>query len=97
MTKTTLTEQYVLIETEDIDFSMLREVINQVAKTRYRFDQKVFSEPYAPYYDAYKNQTFVVDHVSSEDESGSHVWLTCISDASIKVSGYIHLDELVIE
>jgi hypothetical protein len=97
LTKTTLTEQYVLVEAEDIDFSMLRAAINQIAKTRYRFDQKVFSEPYAPYYDDYRDQTFVIDHASSEDALSNHVWLTCISDSSIKVSKYVHLDQLVIE
>lgn len=87
----------MLIETDDIDFTMLRAAINMIAKTQYRFHEKVFREPYAPYYDAYYNQTFVIDHASSEDNSGNHVWLTCISDESIKVDGYVHLDQLVIK
>jgi len=95
--KTTLIDSYVLVETEDIDFSMLRSAINMLAKTRYRFHDKVFEEPYTPYFDAYRGHTFVIDHASSEDETGNHVWLTCISDDSVKVSGYVHLDQLVIE
>jgi len=87
----------VLVEAEDIDFSMLRSAVNMLAKTRYRFHEILFREPYAPYYDAYRNQIFVIDHTSTEDESGNHVWLTCISDERIKVSGYVHLEQLVIE
>ena len=97
MTKITSNDSYVLIETEDIDFSMLRSAINMLAKTRYRFHDKVFHEPYAPYYDSYLGQTFVIDHASAEDETGNHVWLTCISDENIKVSRYIYLEQLVIE
>ena len=96
MNKTTITEQYVLVETDDIDFTMLRAAINMMAKTQYRFHDKVFLEPYTPYYDAYHGHTFVIDHASSEDETGNHVWLTCISDENIKVGGYIHLDQLEI-
>lgn len=97
MTRTTLTDTFVLVETDDIDFSMLRSAINMLAKTQYVFHDKVFSEPYTPYYDAYRGHTFVIDHASDEDETGNHVWLTCISDDSIKVAGYVHLDQLVIK
>ncbi len=97
MNKTTITDAYVLVETEDIDFTMLRAAINMMAKTQYHFHDKVFLEPYAPYYDAYRGHTFVIDHASSEDETGNHVWLTCISDENIKVAGYVHLDQLVIK
>ncbi len=87
----------MLIETDDIDFTMLRAAINMIAKTQYHFHDKVFLEPYAPYYDAYRGHTFVIDHASTEDETGNHVWLTCVSDESIKVAGYVHLDQLVIK
>lgn len=97
MNKTTITENFVLVETDDIDFNMLRAAINMMAKTHYHFHDKVFLEPYAPYYDAYRGHTFVIDHASTEDETGNHVWLTCVSDENIKVAGYVHLDQLVIK
>lgn len=97
MTNVTTTEHYVLIETDDIDFTMLRAAINMLAKTQYHFHDKVFAEPYTPYYDAYRGHTFVIDHASNEDKTGNHVWLTCISDDSVKVAGYIHLDQLIIK
>jgi hypothetical protein len=97
LTKTTLTETFVLVETDDIDFTMLRAAINMIAKTQYTFHDKVFKEPYTPYFDSYKGHTFVIDHASDEDETGNHVWLTCISDDSVKVAGYVHLDQLVIK
>lgn len=96
MNNVTITDEYVLVETDDIDFTMLRAAINMLAKTQYRFHDKVFSEPYTPYYDAYSGHTFVIDHASTEDETGNHVWLTCVSDDSIKVAGYVHLDQLEI-
>jgi hypothetical protein len=60
----------------------------------YRFKNKVYEKPYAPYYDQYQDQTFVIDHYSKEDRLRQHVWLTCVSDPSIIVAGYVELDQL---
>ena len=60
----------------------------------YKFKDVVYKKPYAPYYDKYKDQTFVIDHYSKEDESQQHVWLTCVSDPSIVVAGYVELHQL---
>jgi hypothetical protein len=60
----------------------------------YRFKNKVYEKPYAPYYDQYQDQTFVIDHYSKEDPLRQHVWLTCVSDPSIIVAGYVELDQL---
>lgn len=61
---------------------------------KYRFCEKVYSAPYAPYYDSYRDHVFVIDHYSEEDESRQHVWLTCVSDPDIVVKGYVELDQL---
>ena len=60
----------------------------------YRFRDKVFSAPYAPYYDQYHGHTFRIDHYGEEDETRQHVWLTCVSDPGIVVKGYVELDQL---
>lgn len=54
------------------------------------FRAKVYRDPYAPYYDAYKGHKFKV--VALHDDS--HVELTCISDPTVQVGGYVHQDEL---
>jgi hypothetical protein len=56
----------------------------------YQFHPKVFTRPYAPYYDAYKDHHFVIDHVAE----GDHVWLRCI-DGDVAVDGYVELDQLI--
>jgi hypothetical protein len=60
----------------------------------YRFKDFVYKKPYAPYYDHYQGHTFVIDHYSEEDQSQQHVWLTCVSDPSILVRGYVELNQL---
>jgi hypothetical protein len=60
----------------------------------YQFHPKVFTQPYAPYFDAYKGHQFVVDHVHPEPEATDHVWLRCI-DGDVAVDGYVELDQLV--
>ena len=60
----------------------------------YRFRDKVFSAPYAPYYDQYRGHTFCIDYYMAEDESQQHVWLTCVSDPSIVVKGYVEMNQL---
>lgn len=54
------------------------------------FRSKVFSAPYTPYYDAYRGHKFKVVGI----HYGDHVELTCISDPSVQVAGYVHDDEL---
>jgi len=58
------------------------------------FKNKVYKPPYAPYYDRYKGHTFKIDHFLVEDESLQHVWLECITDCDLKVSGYVELHQL---
>lgn len=60
----------------------------------YKFKDFVYEKPYAPYYDDYRGHEFTIDHYSDEDESQQHVWLTCVSDSSILVSGYVELHQL---
>lgn len=55
------------------------------------FHDKVFSSPYAPYYDEYKDQLFEVLAI----HEGDHYELICISDFSVNVKGYVHGDELI--
>jgi hypothetical protein len=62
--------------------------------TTFKFRELVYRSPYAPYYDAYKGHKFVIDHYSKEDDTGQHVWLTCVSDSSILVAGYVELYQL---
>lgn len=57
----------------------------------YKFKDIVYEEPYSPYFDDYKNQTFIIDHYMQEDETNQHVWLICIDDKSVKVKGYVEL------
>ena len=62
----------------------------------YKFKEKVYAPPYAPYYDQYQGHTFSIDHYSKEDKSRQHVWLTCVSDSSILVRGYVEIHQLEI-
>ena len=61
----------------------------------YIFHNRVYNKPFAPYYDAYKEHIFSIDHVMKEDTTGEHVWVVCIDDPSIKVNGYVHRKDLV--
>lgn len=63
-------------------------------KQVYKFKDEVYDPPYAPYYDQYKGHVFVIDHVSAEDETGEHVWLSCVDDCGLVVNGYVHLYNL---
>ncbi len=56
------------------------------------FVPKVYEPPYAPYYDAYKNQTF---RVAAYHYQYTHVEVKCVSDPTIKVAGYVHPDEIM--
>ena len=58
------------------------------------FKGVVYEPPYAPHYDKYKGHTFKIDHFHDEDESLQHVWLECITDYDLKVSGYVELSQL---
>jgi len=60
---------------------------------QFQFHSKVFSAPYAPYYDEYRGEVFEIDHVHPEDDE--HVFLRCVSNPEIKVKGAVHRDELV--
>ena len=62
--------------------------------TRYRFRDFVYEKPYAPYYDRYREHEFSIDYYSAEDDTDQHVWLTCVSDPSILVKGYVELYQL---
>lgn len=65
------------------------------AKRLYRFQDYVYEGPYIPFYDAYKGQEFIIDHYMKEDERKEHVWLTCVSEPSIIVNGYLHFYDLI--
>lgn len=54
------------------------------------FRSKVFAEPYAPYYDAYKGHHFQVVAI----HYGDHVELKCVTDPNLMVDGFVHNDEL---
>ena len=61
---------------------------------KYVFHERVYDEPFMPYYDEYKGHTFEVDHLHPEDPEG-HVFMRCVSDPSIKVKGAVHWEDLV--
>lgn len=61
---------------------------------KYRFRDFVYEKPYAPYYNSYRGHEFTIDHYSAEDETQQHVWLTCVTDPSILVRGYVELHQL---
>ena len=63
-------------------------------KKRYKFKAYVYEGAYAPYYDAYKDQVFTVDHHMVEDTSKQHVWLICVSNPDIIIGGYVHYHDL---
>ena len=60
----------------------------------FKFKDFVYEKPYAPYYDRYRGHEFAIDHYLKEDETQQHVWLTCVSDPSIVVTGYVELYQL---
>jgi len=62
--------------------------------TTFKFKDFVYEKPYAPYYDRYRGHEFAIDHYLKEDEMQQHVWLTCVSDPSIVVAGYVELYQL---
>lgn len=58
----------------------------------YFFKPHVYEKPFAPYYDLYKNHTFVIIGYHPEDKN--HVYLKCYDNSSIKVNGYVDLNDL---
>ena len=68
-----------------------------IHKAKVTFKAHVYAPPFAPYYDAYKGHVFVIDHRHPEPEATDHVWLECIDDPSVKVQGYVELDDLAEE
>lgn len=60
------------------------------AGTYVYFHEKVFREPYSPYYDNYKNHKFRI--VKTHEDN--HYELECISDPNLIVKGWVHGDEL---
>lgn len=61
---------------------------------KYKFKNYVYIL-FEPFYDKYKGHEFVVSHYHPEDEYNEHVWLICVSDASITVDGYVNIDGLM--
>lgn len=61
----------------------------------YRFHDRMFEDPYRPYYEVYRDHVFRICHYHPEDETGGHVWLICDDDPEIKVKGYVHFTDLV--
>jgi hypothetical protein len=63
-----------------------------------KFKNKVYTEPYAPYYDLYKDHVFQIDKIGHPDEDepidNRHVLLKCLDNPSLLVAGYVHEDEL---
>lgn len=61
---------------------------------KYQFKKRVFAPPFAPYYDNYRGHQFVIDHAHPDAEAVGHVWLTCVDDPSVKVDGYVEMEDL---
>lgn len=64
-----------------------------------RFHEKVFDEPYTPYYDEYAGYVFVIEEIITEDEEDgykpvTHYKLRCLN-GDVIVQGNIHQDEIV--
>jgi hypothetical protein len=57
----------------------------------YKFKQYKYGLYYSPYYEQYKDHVFTVTHST---ESSDCVWLTCITDPSIEIVGYVHVANL---
>lgn len=53
------------------------------------FTDKVFEPPYAPHYATYRGHVF---RIVTYHHNRSHLELCCISDPTIIVNGYVHLD-----
>jgi hypothetical protein len=60
------------------------------------FHDRVYDMPFKPYYDAYKGHMFTIDHEHHEDDTGEHVWVTCVTQPSLKVNGYVDRMDLVV-
>lgn len=54
------------------------------------FRSRVYEPPFSPYYDAYKGHKFKVVKL----HHGDHIELTCVSDPTVKVNGYVHVEDL---
>jgi len=66
--------------------------------TKVEFNPKVYTAPYAPYYDLYQGEVFMVVAIHIEEPYGSpedpHIRLKCISNPDLMVAGNVHPDEL---
>lgn len=58
--------------------------------TLYKFKDKMFEKPYAPYFDAYKGLVFKCLRLGLDN----HIFLVCVDDPFVIVDGAVHLDEL---
>ena len=56
-----------------------------------RFKEKVFKAPYTPYYDGYKDKTFVVAEIDKETR---HLRLTAAASGDPDPKGWLHDDEI---
>lgn len=59
----------------------------------YKFKNKVFSEPYAPYFDAYRDHVFQI--IKSMNDGSGHVLLNCVDTPALKIEEFIEKDYLV--
>ena len=62
---------------------------------KFKFDNKMFKAPFAPFYNRYKDHEFVIDHYHPEDELQQHVFVKCVDDPELKVDGYVDIRDLV--
>lgn len=56
---------------------------------KYVFADKVFRDPFTPFFDSYKDHVFVI-----ENRYDDHLALKCVDDPSIRVSGLVEMDLL---
>ena len=57
----------------------------------YAFREYMFKDPYAPYFDAYKEHTFRI----VKEPYPNHVELECASDPELIVKGLVHTWDLI--
>jgi hypothetical protein len=57
-----------------------------------RFRSEVFAAPYAPFYDAYRGETF---EITAFRHARTHVALKCLSTPTLQVAGLVHPEELI--
>lgn len=64
-----------------------------------KFNEKVYDEPYTPYYDEYAGHTFMVEEIIVYDEDPdykpvTHYKLKCVT-GNVIVQGNVHQDEII--